>query len=143
MLKSKAYFLFAVMVILLGSCQVNRYKHNLKTGLWINKDDNGDVIYKSRGRYKYGKEKGTWKYYHDKTLFKKERHNGDTSEMWFYHLNKKVMANGKTEINFNGIEIHWYYTGDWKYFDQQGRLLKTVTYKLGNPIAEVTNSQRD
>ena len=144
MLRVKAYFLFAFIIILfLGACRVNRYKNNLKTGLWITitKDDNGHPGYKSRGRYKKDKEKGVWKYFYNDTLYQKDRYSGNSARVRFYHPNKKIRASGKTEMNYNGKLLHWYYNGDWKYFDTQGNLVKVVTYKKGNPIAEVSSNQ--
>ena len=54
----------------------------------------------------------------------------------FYFPNKKVASMGITIMDFNGIELHWYYNGDWKYYDPEGNLLKVVVYKQGAPVAQ-------
>jgi antitoxin component YwqK of YwqJK toxin-antitoxin module len=59
----------------------------------------------------------------------------------FYYPNKKIRSRGKTQLDLTAKQLHWYYTGDWKYFDPQGKLLKVVTYKEGNPIAEIHPNQ--
>ena len=47
------------------------------------------------------------------------------------------MARGITQMELNGKLLRWYYHGDWKYFDTQGKLIKVITYKKGNPAVEV------
>ena len=44
-------------------------------------------------------------------------------------------------MELNGKLLHWYYHGDWKYFDTQEKLLKVVTYKKGNLVAEVPSNK--
>lgn len=139
MIRSAGFILTAIILTVLFSCQTNRYKNGLKTGLWIYKDDNGPIVYKSRGRFKNGNEKGTWKHFHGGTLFKTEKFSGNGSQIRFYHPNKKISASGNTQLDFNGAQLHWYYTGDWKYFDLSGNLFKVVVYKQGAPVAQYLN----
>jgi antitoxin component YwqK of YwqJK toxin-antitoxin module len=139
MLKQAAYFLLVVLLFSLGSCRINRYKDGLRTGLWISNTDNADVIYKSRGRYTRGKEKGTWKFFQYDTLYQKDKYSGNHALVTFYHSNKMIRSTGRTQLDLTAKQIHWYYTGDWKYFDSQGKLIKVVTYKDGNPISDVNS----
>ena len=137
MLKKAVYLLLFVLLSSLNSCGINQYKDGLRTGLWISKTDDADVVYKSRGRYIRGREKGTWKYFQNDTLYQKDKYSGNRALVTFYHPNKRIRAIGKTQLDLTAKQIHWYYTGDWKYFDPKGNLLKVVTYKEGNPIAEI------
>ena len=121
---------------LVASCKVNQTRNGLKTGLWVTKDGNGKAGYKSRGRYRKDKEKGIWKYFYNDTLYQKDRYSGNNARVRFYHPNKKIRASGKTSMDYNGKLLHWYYNGDWKYFDTKGNLVKVVTYKKGSPIAD-------
>ncbi|NEU10398.1 hypothetical protein GZH53_18885 [Flavihumibacter sp. R14] len=138
MLKRLASFIMILASLSLLSCKTNRLRHGQRQGLWITEDDNGGVIYKSRGRFRNDRERGTWKYFHGDTLIKKEKYAKNVSEIWFYGANKRVVATGKTQVDFDGIMLHWYYSGDWNFFDPDGRLLKTITYSKGNPVAEVS-----
>ena len=130
-----------ISVLILASCKVNGYRNGLRTGLWVTQDDSGKLGFKSKGRYKKDIEKGFWKYKHGKDLYKKEKYNGTTSTVRFYHPNSKIAATGMTMVDFNGIELHWYYHGNWKYFDTQGKPFKVVTYKKGNLVAEVPSNK--
>ena len=137
MLKSVLVFLFLTSVIMLSACKINQVKNGMRTGLWISKDSNGEEGFKSRGRYKNDKEKGTWKYFYNDTLYQKDKYSGNEGRVKFFHPNQKIRARGKTKMELNGKLAHWYYTGDWEYFDEQGNLLKIVTYKKGDAVAEV------
>lgn len=136
MLKPTIYFLTVFALCLVASCKINQTKGGLRTGLWVTKEGNGEEGYKSRGRYKEGKEKGVWKYFYNDTLYQKDKYSGNSARVRFYHPNKKIRASGNTLLDYNGKLAHWYYNGDWKYFDVQGNLTKTVTFKKGVSIVE-------
>ena len=136
------YFTLSLLIFcgfLLGSCKVNRIRDGLKTGLRISRDD-GDG-FKNRGRYWKGRERGVWKYYYNDTLYQKEKYSGNNARVRLYHRNKRLSASGRTQIDFNGKLAHWYYQGDWKYYDTGGKLLKTVTYEKGSPVAEIPSAK--
>ena len=138
MLKYVAVTVLIFCGFLLGSCKVNRLQNGLKTGLWITKDE-GDG-FKNRGRYRKGMQRGVWKYFYNDTLYQKEKYAGNTARVRLYHRNKKLSAIGKTQIDFDGKMAHWYYQGDWKYYDAGGKLLKTVTYEKGSAVAEIPSA---
>jgi antitoxin component YwqK of YwqJK toxin-antitoxin module len=137
MLKHAIFFSLFTAMLLACACKVNQFKNGKRTGLWISKDNNGEVGFKSRGRYKKDKEIGSWKFFYNDTLYQKDRYSGNIGRVKFYHSNKRISARGTTEMEYNGKLLHWYYNGDWKYFDVQGNLVKIVTYKKGNAIAEI------
>ena len=137
MVKATIYLMTVFALFLVASCKLNQTKDGLRTGLWITKDGNGVEGYKSRGRYKKGRERGVWKYFYNDTLYQKEKYSGNRARVRFYHPNKKVRASGITLLDYDEKLAHWYYNGDWKYFDAQGNLVKTITYKKGSPIAEI------
>ena len=133
------YLLLGIVFLSLYSCKTNRYRNGQRTGLWITSDESGG--FESRGRYKKDRERGTWKFYYNDTLYQKDRYSGNSASVRFYHPNKKIRASGKTAMEYNGKLAHWYYNGDWKYFDAHGNLVKVVTYKKGDPVAEVLTQE--
>ena len=141
MLRPGTSLITVLLLFLVASCKVNQTKDGLKTGLWVSKEGDGQTGYKSRGRYKQGREKGVWKYFYNDTLYQKDKYSGNSARVRFYHPNKKISARGNTLMDYNGKLAHWYYNGDWKYFDVQGKLVKTVTYKKGSPIAEIPSGK--
>ncbi|WP_036678205.1 toxin-antitoxin system YwqK family antitoxin [Daejeonella oryzae] len=138
MIQKAGFIISAMIVMMLASCKINRFEDGLRTGLWITKDENEGSIYKSRGRFKQGRETGTWKFKHGKNIYKREKYRGNSSKLTFYHPNKKVMASGITLLDSSATGLHWYYSGDWAFFDPAGKLIKTFTYKLGVPEREVS-----
>ena len=130
-----------ISVLILASCKVNGYRNGLRTGLWVTQDDSGKLGFKSKGRYKKDIEKGFWKYFNNDTLYQKDKYRGNRGKVFLYHPNQKVRAKGKTKLELNGKLLHWYYNGDWKYFNTQGKLLKVVTYKKGNLVAEAPSNK--
>ena len=141
LLKNLTLTLGLISVLTLASCKVNGYRNGLRTGLWVTQDDSGKLGFKSKGRYKKDIEKGFWKYFNNDTLYQKDKYRGNRGKVFLYHPNQKVRAKGKTKLELNGKLLHWYYNGDWKYFDTQGKLVKVVTYKKGNLVAEVPSNK--
>jgi antitoxin component YwqK of YwqJK toxin-antitoxin module len=137
--KLAGFILSLIILTAFSFCKINRTKNGLRTGLWVTESDTTGEGFRSRGRYKKDKEKGVWKYFYNDTLYQKDRYSGYSARVRFYYPNKKIQASGKTRMDYNGKLLHWFYNGDWKYFDAQGNLLKIVTYEKGNPIAEVLN----
>lgn len=52
--------------------KINRYKNQLRDGLWITYVDSTNKTIESKGRFKKGFEKGTWKYYSADGILKKK-----------------------------------------------------------------------
>jgi antitoxin component YwqK of YwqJK toxin-antitoxin module len=142
MLKGGLYIFSLILFSCLTSCKINQLKHGLRTGLWISKTDAGELIYRSRGRYSKGREKGTWKYFQNDTVYQKDKYSGNNAKVTLYHPNKKVRARGQTRLDLTAKQLHWYYTGDWKYYDPKGKLVKVVTYKEVNSIAETSPNEQ-
>lgn len=142
MVKAGTYMIAGLLLFVVVSCKINQTRDGLKTGLWISKEGDGHTGYKSRGRYKQGRETGVWKYYYNDTLYQKDKYSGNSARVRFYHPNKKIRASGKTQMDYDGKLAHWYYNGDWKYFDDRGNLVKIITYKKGSPVAETPASKQ-
>ncbi len=44
------------------------------------------------------------------------------------------MSQGKTKSEIKNNLLHWFYFGNWKYYDEKGKLIKTKKYENGNLI---------
>lgn len=113
---------------------VNQLKNGKKDGKWEYKNKN-TAIY-SRGKYKEGVEVGVWKYYQGKELWKRERYKGNISYVKLYYPGGRVSSKGQTQLDITDKEIHWYYTGDWKYYNERGKQTGVRSYQKGKPIHE-------
>ena len=129
------FLIFALAVILtFSNCKINRVKNNERHGKWIDYNKVQDVNYKSIGRYKNGIERGTHKQFANKKLYRKEKYKKGICQTTYYHPNGKIISQGKTQLEITEKEMHWYYQGDWKFFDEQGNLLGIKTYEKGELI---------
>jgi antitoxin component YwqK of YwqJK toxin-antitoxin module len=115
--------------ILVLSCKAktNQLKNGKEHGKWIIKSD--DELWK--GKFRYGAEIGTWKSFTNGRLYKKERYKKNTSYIEFYHANGRIKSCGKARMISDSKEIHWFYTGEWKYFNESGELTETKVYEKG------------
>ena len=133
--KKISFLIFALAVIFtFSSSKINRVKNNERHGKWIDYNQVEDVNYKSIGRYKNGIEKGTHKQFANKKLYRKEKYKNGICETTYYHPNGKIMSQGKTQLEITEKEMHWYYQGDWKFFDDKENLLGIKTYEKGELI---------
>jgi antitoxin component YwqK of YwqJK toxin-antitoxin module len=127
LLQSLVLFCF----IICTSCGINKRRNGEKVGKWISVDTLNSDIYKNIEFYKKGQAVKTWKNYKNKNLVKSEKYKGNSSIIKFYNNSKKVIATGKTKLDETTELAHWYYDGDWFYYNDDGKLTATKTYYNG------------
>jgi hypothetical protein len=69
-------------------------------------------------------------------LIKKQRYHKTYCKTKFFHKNRKTRAKGITRLDEKPKEIHWYYSGIWKYYDKRRKLTITRNYDEGELISE-------
>jgi antitoxin component YwqK of YwqJK toxin-antitoxin module len=62
-----------------------------------------------------------WCYYLDGKIIKREA-QGNTCYTKFYHQNGKIQSRGTTVLD-TSTNIHWFYSGNWKFYDNKGKLI--------------------
>lgn len=118
-------YLFVIMLFTIYSCKINQTKNGVPVGKW--KYVSGTKHDKSviTGRYnKLGKEKGTWNYYQNDTLFRKEFYFYPYSVDILYHKNGMVKELGKSYTSAKT----WTKMGTWLKFNEKGILTDTITF---------------
>ena len=120
----------------LSSCKINQRKDKMKTGRWVYKDTFMGITSISKGRYKKDLEVGTWKDYIGKELNSKRKYKDSICYTTEYHKNGKIRAVGISKMISDSATIHWFLSGEWKFYDNDGVLLGTKIYKKGEPILE-------
>ena len=133
--KPMKLFLFLLLAISISACKTNQYnKAGKPHGRWEYSDTLGTQVYKYGGRYKNGIERGTWKYYLGGNLARIEKYRQNVSYNQFFHENGKVSYQGNSQLDVSDSLIHWYYFGDWEYFDENGSLTMVKTYVQGKQV---------
>ncbi|MDG2431712.1 hypothetical protein [Flavobacterium sp.] len=107
-----------------------------REGLWVEKYALDTLQYKSIGNYKNNEPTKKWRYYLDGKLIKKEKYKARFCKTKSYHQNGQLQSKGKTVLDTSGKYAHWYYQGEWKFYDNKGKLLSRSTYKEGELTAE-------
>ena len=129
-------FAISLFILLIStlSCKtrINQTKNNLQEGKWIT-IDTLDYPYISKGKYRRGKPIGTWTYINNNKLDRKEKYKKDKCLTMYYHPNGRIKQKGYTKEN----ETHWYYSGEWNYFDENGSKIRTNIYEKGNLIDSI------
>lgn len=114
-------------------------KNGERHGKWVHLDTIDNIIYKSVGRYKKGIEQKKWKQYNGKKLVRLERYKDSICYTQYFHDNGKISSEGKSKMTVSEKEIHWFYIGNWKFYDEDGKLLGTNIYNNGELIQTIEN----
>ena len=135
-MKKVPIFLLILILLCCSSCKINQIKNGQREGLWIEKYDLESVQHKSIGKYRKDEEIKTWKFFKNNKLYRKEIYKNGFCIMTFYHDNGKIASQGKTKVVESPKERHWFYFGDWKFFDTNGKLHTIKKYTNGELISE-------
>lgn len=112
-----------------------------RQGRWVFYWDDAHKHLESKGHFKHGLAVKRWKYFSaDGRLTKKERYSSDRTIIYTrtYHPNGKLEYNGLAKLIYeNGNNLHYYWSGPWKYFSPEGKYLKTQIYISGKVIQEI------
>ncbi|MET1055076.1 MAG: hypothetical protein ABWY16_07185 [Pedobacter sp.] len=140
-MKNKQLSAIAMVLTLtfaLFGCSINRYNNNVRVGKWITVYNLDKVIYKRVEHYKRGRERGTCKVYANHVLESKEKYRKDTCYTTFYYPDGKISSTGRStkKRELDG-SLHWYYVGDWMYYDKNGKLELIRNYLNGMETKEI------
>ncbi|MDD2674130.1 MAG: hypothetical protein PHF81_04565 [Flavobacterium sp.] len=90
-------------------------KNKRREGLWIEEYTQDSSHYKSIGKYR----------------------KGDPIKKWNYYLNGKIKSKGKTKMETSDKYAHWFYFGDWNFFNEDGKLITIKKYNNGESFSEI------
>jgi len=135
---SRYFIWFAGIIVLQASCKVNTYKNGVRSGGWVFRDTIDGVVIKNKGKFKNGVECKTWKYFQNTQLVKKEKYTDSIADVWEYHANGKIKFHGKTTITLHSKNkiIHWFYNGEWRKYNESGKLILVQMYDTGQLVTE-------
>jgi hypothetical protein len=119
---------------------INRYDRNaMHHGKWKYIDRSHGRRLVCFGRFDHGRQVGDWQYYHpDGKLRMTEKYTWEGDKrlvnVSYYHENGLVSTQGIAMVEVDGGKTHYYWNGDWIYFEPDGTFWKTVTYNYGQPV---------
>lgn len=87
------------------------------------------------GRFRNGNVVGrAWYYTMEGKLERKEISRFNKLKTTFYYPDHTVRLKGNARLESNAEKAHYYFYGTWKYFDEEGKLLKYCYYEKGRLI---------
>ena len=125
-MKKTLFFLLCSLVVLGGEAQAQNTvdKQGRRQGHWLKTDKNGAKIYE--GDFRDGLETGTFTYYyHDGTVRMRNIYfvDGKRCSHEAYDDKGRLVAKGfYNQHNRDSV---------WSFFDEQGRMVKTTSYRMG------------
>jgi antitoxin component YwqK of YwqJK toxin-antitoxin module len=121
---------------------VNLWDENgLRKGLWVAYWDEENKIPMSKATYENGREVGISKQYHTNGILRlKFRYQHDRIRVKYYTDDRKLEQKGWSVIDYNEKDIHYYWHGKWKFFDEERKLTRISYYQNG---AEVMSSETE
>lgn len=125
--------------ILFLSCKsklINQKIDHKKEGVWIDDYSEDGMNIKSYEYYKHDKPVKKWKTYNQGEIYKTEKYKSEVCIVKYYHENGKLQSKGKTRVQVDSIETHWFYFGVWKFYSDKGKLTEIKNYDNGQLISE-------
>ncbi len=110
----------------------------MRHGRWVFKDSTTTGVSISKGRFKKGDEVATWKYYDNKILYKTEKYKGSIINVKYYYPDGKLKAQGYNKQEMTAQGLHWYYTGNWKYYSKPGKLDSSKFFYQGVEVEKIS-----
>jgi len=125
--------------IVLSGCKskpINQKIDHKKEGVWIDNYKQDSTTYKSFEYYKHDQPVKKWKSYINGKIYKTEKYKKGVCTVTYYYENGKIQSKGKTKIEVNAAETHWFYFGNWKFYSEKGKLTEIKKYNNGELISE-------
>jgi antitoxin component YwqK of YwqJK toxin-antitoxin module len=134
--------LFLFVLIGCKSTPINQKINKKREGLWIENYTVDSAKYKSVGKYYLDDPIKKWHYYLNGKIIKIEKYKRNICTTTNYFENGKIQSKGQTKTTTDNIQIHWFYDGDWNFFDEKGKLIVTRKYNNGELISETANDKQ-
>ncbi|MFH7003651.1 toxin-antitoxin system YwqK family antitoxin [Flavobacterium bizetiae] len=129
-------FFCGIMLLSCKSKPINQKIDKKKEGLWIDNYQQDSITYKSLEYYKSDQPIKKWKSYINGKIYKTEKYKNGVCIVKYYYENGKLQSKGKTKIEVDAVETHWFYFGVWKFYSDKGKLTEVRKYNNGNLISE-------
>lgn len=143
-MKNLLLTLFSVFI--LASCQtkkLNQYirlsdKTKKRHGKWREEYSADGGTLTAVGKYKKGEKVGVWKTSFQNKPYQRDKIRKNMTKTKLYYPNGNIMERGQSRLDISDDQRHWYYYGDWKYYDENGKLKYIKKYADGKKIDSVS-----
>jgi hypothetical protein len=129
-----------IALLFLPGChpKINQIKNQQQHGLWIIYTDSTKTKILTKGRFKNGIQVRKWIYNSSNGIKERtEIYRGKRIKIKHFHPNGKIAVKGKARVVVEQKKLHFYYTGPWYYYLENGDLEKTAWFKNGQKVKEI------
>jgi len=121
------------------SQRLNRLnKKGQRTGRWVVYLDSAKTIKSMEGRFRKGEQVGkVYWYTMQGVLERKEINRFRRLKTTIYYPDGAKRLTGKARLEDSPEKTHYYFYGTWRYYDENGKLLKYCYYKKGHLLKTV------
>jgi len=133
-------FLFIILLLLplITPAQIFKRKVNKidedgkRKGLWLSYWDENENILMSKYHYKNGLETYVCKefYSNGKTRLK-FRYYKNRIRVKYYNQTKQLAQKGWSKWDVTEDDLHYYWDGKWKFYDENRKLVKVEIWEMG------------
>ncbi|SFT73626.1 hypothetical protein SAMN05421857_2862 [Chryseobacterium formosense] len=146
MLKNFLLIIISATVFISCKTKMNQYikiseKSQKRHGKWKEEYPVEKDTLVTFGKYKKGERVGVWKTFLGNRLYQKEKIGKKQTKMFVYHKNGNIMERGQSKLDISENERHWYYFGDWKFYDENGKLKYIKKYTDGKKVDSLSFHQ--
>ncbi|WP_042721450.1 hypothetical protein [Flavobacterium sp. B17] len=139
----KLSFLLILLVFVSCKTKINQYvkdekKVSKRDGKWKEEYSSDDGILHATGKYRMGEKVGVWKMTLNGHKYQKDVIRKGITKTKRYFPNGKIMEKGQSKMDISENERHWYYFGDWKYYDEEGKLRYIKKYADGKKVDSIS-----
>ncbi len=143
----KRYFIsitIFLIITLSASSQCKYYnkvnKEGKKTGIWFSYWDSSQKVLHRKFHYKDGREWGVCKIYNKEgVLVTKERHHKNRIRIKSYRESGKLQRKGWAVMEYNAVDLHFYWHGRWKFYGEKVGLNGISIYENGEFKESIEN----
>lgn len=145
----KNFLLLGLTFFVFTSCntkKMNQYvkvenKWQKRHGKWKEEYSSDQGSLTAIGKYKMGEKVGVWKTTFEGKLYQKDKIRKNITKTKLYYPNGKIMETGQSKLDISDAQRHWYYFGDWKYYDENGKLKYIKKYADGKKVDSISFNQ--
>src|SRR4051812_34287950 len=129
-----------IVLLFLQAChpKINQVKNQQQYGLWIVYTDSSKTKILTKGKFRNGTQVGKWTYNSSTGIKERtEIYRGKRIKIRHFYPNGKTSVKGKARIVVEERKIHFYYTGPWYYYSENGVPEKTAWFENGQKVKEI------
>ncbi len=102
-----------------------------RNGKYVEYWDKDSTQINARGHFCAGAPCKTWKYFNSDGTRRRKVKYGDRLKIKYYSASGKLNKKGFAMLDINSKEIHFYWHGKWKYYNERRKLYRVAIFKYG------------